>query len=116
MPYSGTREEQLAKKAEYNRQHYVKNKQYYIDKTKRHRQRLFNWFAEYKSTLKCAKCSENHPACLDFHHENPNTKELTVSEMVAKELSKKRIIEEINKCTVLCSNCHRKLHYEERIK
>lgn len=70
-------------------------------------------FALYKSTLKCSKCSESHPACLDFHHRDGEQKMQHVS-VAAKRWSWKRLMTEIAKCDVLCSNCHRKLHYEQR--
>ena len=69
------------------------------------------WFDQYKSTLKCNKCPENHPATLDFHHINPKDKDDSVSNMVADGRSEKLILAEVAKCDVLCSNCHRKLHY-----
>jgi hypothetical protein len=115
MPYSGTNEERLAKQAAYNRKHYQNNKQYYLDKTQRHRERLWAWFKEYKTTLNCSTCPENHPACLDFHHLDKNEKVENVSKLVGKCMSKKAILKEISKCIVVCANCHRKLHYEENL-
>lgn len=81
-----------------------------ITNTVKHRQAgIRDWFQAYKSTLKCMRCSESDPACLDFHHIDPKTKEYMISGMVCA--SKKRILEEIAKCEVLCANCHRKLHH-----
>jgi len=71
------------------------------------------WLDEYKSTHPCKDCGETHPACLDFHHRNPNEKELTLSLAVARA-SLERIQKEVAKCDFLCANCHRKHHYKER--
>ncbi len=79
------------------------------------RELLKNKFKEYKSNLICSKCGENHPACLDFHHRNPNEKIMDVGHMVFGGYSFENIKKEIEKCIVLCSNCHRKLHYEEKL-
>ena len=62
--------------------------------------------------MKCVKCGENHPACLEFHHNDPNKKEYNVSKIVNSTYSIKTILKEIKKCTVLCSNCHRKEHFK----
>ena len=67
-----------------------------------------------KSTLTCERCPENHPACIDFHHQDPTKKEVNIGEAFRLGYSKKRIEAEMEKCIVLCSNCHRKLHYQER--
>lgn len=78
----------------------------------RRRAKLVEWFEEYKKTLKCKNCGFSHPAALDFHHRNPEKKLYEVSVMPARSMSKTKILDEINKCDVLCSNCHRILHYE----
>lgn len=50
----------------------------------------------------------NDIACLDFHH--LKDKEFNISNEI-RNLSIENLKKEINKCVVLCSNCHRKLHY-----
>lgn len=72
------------------------------------------WEGEILPGLACTECGENHPACLDFHHVDPSTKDKAVSHMLAKKYSKKRILSEVEKCIVLCANCHRKHHWSER--
>lgn len=68
---------------------------------------------EYKKTLKCAKCSENRFYLLDFHHKDPNQKEYTISKRTNTKLE--TLMPEIEKCVVLCSNCHREYHYLNKI-
>jgi len=34
--------------------------------------------------------------------------------MIARNWSRKRILDEVAKCIVLCANCHRKMHWVER--
>ena len=69
---------------------------------------LKEWFIDKKKLLKCERCSESDYICLDFHH--IGDKENDVSRMVSNGCSIKNIENEINKCIVLCSNCHRKEH------
>jgi transcription elongation factor Elf1 len=73
-----------------------------------------DWFSDYKSNLECTKCGESHPACLTFHHTGDEEKTDDVSAMVGRGYAIERIQEEIDKCIVLCANCHNKLHYELR--
>jgi len=63
-----------------------------------------------KLKIKCSQCGEDHPAILDFHHLNPKDKDFELAKAIAGGYSKSRILKEIAKCIVLCSNCHRKLH------
>lgn len=58
---------------------------------------------------KCKDCSgEFHPACYDFHHHDPSGKEVNVGTIM--DYSWQRIQAELDKCELLCSNCHRIRH------
>jgi hypothetical protein len=72
--------------------------------------REFVW--QYLLTHPCENCGESDPVVLEFHHEG--NKERAISEMVAGGYPIEKIMAEISKCTVLCSNCHRKLTMNER--
>ena len=71
-------------------------------------------FREIKKTLKCNRCSENHIACLEFHHIDPSGKEGNIGQ-ICRSYSTERLLKEIEKCEILCANCHRKLHYNADI-
>jgi transcription elongation factor Elf1 len=81
----------------------IPSKQYYKYQVKRQ-------LREYKKTIACARCGESHWAALDFHHEDPAEKDDAVSHLVNNGYSWARVKAEIDKCTVLCANCHRKHH------
>lgn len=88
---------------------YYKNHQHRIAVKERRRRSLHTWFYELKrDEYECTRCGEDRPPTLDFHH--PDQKELSVSEMVNDGYSKASIREEIDRCLVLCANCHRKEH------
>ena len=106
------------KRREYQRRYmqawYQKNTQLQIQRNRERRRALRLWFSEFKASLQCSLCGENHPACLEFHHEDPRQKEVTINDAIWKlDWGKERILVETAKCTVLCSNCHRKLHWDE---
>jgi len=96
---------------------YMKEYRAKSDKWKeRHRERqrerrkaMRKWYRAYKATLECGVCGENHPACLDFHH--LEDKNIEVSRCLQHGWSVERTLKEIEKCSILCANCHRKLHY-----
>ncbi len=58
----------------------------------------------------CFICKESEHCVLDFHHLDPSTKEQNIADYASKGYSPKRIALEIEKCIILCSNCHRKVH------
>lgn len=96
----------------YVKEHYSNNKDIYKARARRDykkvREKLVAYIRAHK--IKCERCGEDHPAVLDFHHVDPSTKELTV----AQATSRKKVALEVEKCIVLCSNCHRKFHWDER--
>lgn len=63
----------------------------------------------WKAKQACACCGERETCCLDLHHPDPNEKEVTVSNVISY-WSWERLKTEIDKCIVVCSNCHRKIH------
>lgn len=96
----------------YRRAHYLANKQKYIDKAAQWDYELRAWWKKLKSQHQCSQCSETHPSCLEFHHLDPLTKTDSVSRLVMTGC-KQKVLDEIKKCMVLCSNCHKKLHDQE---
>lgn len=56
----------------------------------------------------CSVCDEKEHCCLEFHHLNPSEKDYNVASMIGLSLTS--LAKEINKCVVLCSNCHKKVH------
>jgi len=71
------------------------------------------WIDNYKKTKKCMTCGEDKFCCLVFHHNGSEEKDFTVAAAVSRGYGKKRIMAEMEKCDVLCSNCHLELHYKE---
>ena len=58
---------------------------------------------------KCNICGQMpHPAAMDFHHKDPSQKEFTPGYI--KNNSWKMLTKELDKCLLLCANCHRQLH------
>lgn len=65
--------------------------------------------AKYKSERGCRDCGTTDHRVLDLHHRNGTDKEAAVSQMLYR-YSWKRIVAEMDKCDVLCANCHRIEH------
>lgn len=65
---------------------------------------------DIKEESECRYCGEDHPACLDFHHIDPGRKSGNIGDLIRKRYTKQRLQAEIDKCEVVCSNCHRKKH------
>ena len=58
----------------------------------------------------CEICNTSYNSvAMDLHHRDPSIKDATVAKLM-KSCSYSLLQEEIDKCAVLCSNCHRLLH------
>jgi len=57
-------------------------------------------------------CGETDPVVLEFHH--VGGKEEAVSVLIYRADSLIRVIEEISRCQVLCSNCHKRVTAKEK--
>lgn len=97
--------------SESSRRHYQKNRVTRRAEIKRRMQSAIHFVQGYKAASSCLKCGESTPCCLDFHHRNPSIKLAEVTTMPRRGCSIRNIVTEIEKCDVLCANCHRKFHF-----
>jgi superfamily II DNA helicase RecQ len=56
----------------------------------------------------CADCGEPDPIVLEFDHINPTNKLDNIGTLISRGVSKKVLEEELDKCEVVCANCHRR--------
>ena len=70
---------------------------------------------EIKEASPCLDCERFYPAiCMDFDHVR-GEKTATIAKLMVSRYSWDRIAEEITKCEVVCSNCHRIRTEQRRI-
>lgn len=109
MPYND-KETQKA----YQRKYYVKNLRKVLDRKNKRQRALRNWFKDWKDTLHCKRCAFAVGIALDFHHKDPKKKLYAVGSMLERGFSKENIMKEASKCMILCANCHRIEHFQEK--
>ena len=62
----------------------------------------------------CAICGYNKcDSALEFHHVKPEDKKLTITQAIWGN-SNKIAVEELNKCILLCANCHKEIENRGR--
>ena len=62
---------------------------------------------------KCEICGyDKNIAALDFHHVNPENKCFELDARRLSNTSMEKLLEEADKCILICANCHRELHNE----
>ena len=70
---------------------------------------------EYINNIKnagcCELCKEDYTRALQFHHKDASDKKINISNMAKYDYSIATIQAEIDKCMLVCANCHTKLHY-----
>jgi len=76
--------------------------------SRKHRHDRQLWIIEIKEHYGCAHCEENHICCLTFHHIDAKSKNRKICKCLSN-FSKSLIRDEVNKCIVLCFNCHAKV-------
>lgn len=96
----------------YRDAHYQNNKTSYKERCGKRRdkiglevkRKLFDYLTEHS----CVDCGETNPLVLDFDHEDPKAKIANVTTLVRRHCSWTIISNEIDKCKIRCSNCHRR--------
>lgn len=74
------------------------------NKRKMHTVRLYIWGILTRSN--CADCGESDPVVLEFDHLDGSAKERDISSL--RDCSIAKLQSEIDKCEVVCANCHKK--------
>ena len=100
---------------EYFKQYYRDNPTYFKERARRREQEIQEFIQQQKVNLSCKHCGNTDIRVLDFHHVDKSSKEITIAKITYRGWSNERILQEIAKCDVLCANCHRILHWEERM-
>ena len=95
----------------YGREHYLANKQRYIDQASATQRRLRRertaYLVDYFVVHPCTDCGESDPVVLEFDHLDPKAKSFTIGGSIS-DRSWQSILDEIAKCDVVCANCHRR--------
>jgi len=88
---------------------YSDRRLYLIDAVRKRRRKIRQMAVEYKGG-RCQMCG--YSRCIDaleFHHADSSGKDFSISEKgYTRSLAK--VKEELDKCTLLCANCHREIH------
>jgi len=86
-----------------NNAEYVREKQRLDKRTRK------LWAIDYLGKT-CSVCNQSyHPSVYEFHHTDPENKDRDPSKMLS--LSLVRLQAELDKCILVCANCHRILHH-----
>lgn len=98
--------------SEKSKEHYQKNKEKICEDVAARKKSHKDSVDAYKMQIGCMHCGYAvHPSALEFHHTDDN-KEGNVATMYSH--SREKLFAEVEKCQVLCANCHRIEHAEGR--
>jgi len=104
-------------RAEYNKRYgadwYQRNRELTLERSRKRKKEKRKEWHDYKAGLSCFFCGFSHPAVIDFHH--PDSKGETKVSYYVRQNQWKRAYQEAEKCIILCANCHRIYHYNERM-
>jgi hypothetical protein len=95
---------------EFTRNHYRRNRRQYIERSMRANVRRREFMREMKSRP-CADCGVQYPYyVMDFDHREGEEKVFEMNRVSYVTLG--ALKREIEKCDVVCSNCHRERTYQ----
>ena len=106
--------------AEYQRRWYQENKKEHLARVKArnkaYKQEMREFVKFLKSTTPCTDCGHFYPSyVMQFDHIGDD-KIMEVSIMVSRMWSRENIQKEIDKCEIVCANCHAVRTYTRRTR
>jgi len=94
-------------RAAYKQEHYAANRQRYIDRASARKRRLVfertAYLIEFFASHPCRDCGEGDPVVLRFDH--LGDKLFSIGPSLSRR-NWQSILDEIDKCEVVCANCH----------
>lgn len=95
---------------QYTQNHYKRNKRQYIERSLRANAKRRDYLHQMKSRP-CADCGVQYPYyVMDFDHREGEEKEFEMNRV--SYVTMRAIKREIEKCDVVCANCHRERTYQ----
>ena len=80
------------------------------EKTKKSLANVKSEMIKYKGS-KCQICGyDKCDSALEFHHIDPKQKDSSITNMIQTRVELNILIKEVDKCILICANCHRELH------
>jgi hypothetical protein len=93
-----------------DKRYYENNKDKRQSYNKKRLEELRRFLENLKLSKKCLFCHfASYVTALEFHH--LYDKDINISNAVRRGWSKQRILKEVDKCILVCVNCHRKIHH-----
>lgn len=109
--YYKNRERILNKKRQYNRDNAEESRSKASDRAKKQTQNRTEFLRNYKEAAGCLDCRVGYPHyILEFDHREGEEKIGPVGSL--KRISMEKLMGEIDKCDVVCANCHRARTWE----
>jgi hypothetical protein len=85
---------------------FVRDSGYYAKRREKNKRKAIDYLGG-----KCVECSRVYPIkCYEFHHINPDEKEYRIGMIL--RYSWDVIKKELDKCILVCGNCHMEMHYD----
>ncbi len=108
MAYKSIEDQRAASK-----RHYIANKCLYMERNKKYRKSIQNFIKDIKENTPCVDCLVKYPYyVMDFDH--ICDKEFNVN-FLSSTGRIGALKKEIEKCEIVCSNCHRRRTYERSL-
>ncbi len=102
----------------YGHTYYSKNLKSENDRRYRNQKRIRGETQQFVQSLKaspCSDCGESHPYwAMDFDHRDPKEKKFSIGVATTVGVSRKRLLQEIEKCDLVCALCHRYRTYGQK--
>ncbi len=90
----------------YSKQHYQSNRSKHIEKVIKYKEKVKSFIRQYKTEHPCTDCGKHYHFCImDFDHLDSTKKSFNIGN--TEHHTFPQVLEEIKKCELVCSNCHR---------